>query len=166
MVLSMPLCEDDVKLLWFFLGECRPCDSYRKLTCKATDSPPFVRSMTSLEKAATTVTVRRRSQKTQTRNRSELRSPGSPGPQGSAESSLQGCPRLERGAPPACGGPGDGGQGPREGPHEWESPARTLPSFSQQWEGSREPYLACFSVYDSSDHSWELVLVTCGSALY
>ncbi|XP_040613715.1 RNA polymerase II subunit A C-terminal domain phosphatase isoform X2 [Mesocricetus auratus] len=50
--------------------------------------PSSFRSMTSLEKAVMTVTVRRRSQKTKKMNRKEHQSPGSPGPQGSEESSL------------------------------------------------------------------------------
>ncbi|XP_027259479.1 RNA polymerase II subunit A C-terminal domain phosphatase isoform X5 [Cricetulus griseus] len=50
--------------------------------------PSSFRSMTSLEKAATTVTVRRRSQNTKKMNRREHQSPGSPGPQGSEESNL------------------------------------------------------------------------------
>lgn len=49
--------------------------------------PPFVRSMTSLEKAVMTVTVIRRSQKTKTMSRRVHQSPGSPELQGSEESS-------------------------------------------------------------------------------
>lgn len=92
--------------LWGRLGHIDPSQSW-----KSTDCWPFVRLTTSLEKAAMTATVRKRSQKNRTMIRKGHLSPESPRHQRLTENNLLDHPHPARGVLQATVVPGEGGRG-------------------------------------------------------